>query len=162
MSCPFVTGGVPEHDLGPPPNFLGDIGHPGIGGHQQAGLLSQHLDGPAAFARQFVLVPPDFHPGLGVPPAFRQGIVTFPNARDLREVAKSVPLDRLLVETDCPYLAPVPLRGKRNEPAYVLEVARTIADVKGIGVEEVDAAVTGNFAHLFAGEKRAPTRAATR
>jgi TatD DNase family protein len=77
------------------------------------------------------------------------GIVTFPNAAELREVARTVPLDRLLVETDCPYLAPVPLRGTRNEPAYVIEVARTIADVKGVDREELDAAVSRNFERLL-------------
>lgn len=86
------------------------------------------------------------HAGLYVSFA---GIVTFPNARGLREVAAAVPLDRLLVETDCPYLAPVPWRGKRNEPAHVIEVARTIADLKGVDREEFDAAVTLNFEHLF-------------
>ncbi len=82
------------------------------------------------------------------------GIVTFPNARELREVVKSVPLDRLLVETDCPYLAPVPFRGKRNEPAHVVRVARTIADLKGIDIDAFDAAVTDNFERLFG---RGPT-----
>ncbi len=78
------------------------------------------------------------------------GIVTFQNAGELREVARDVPLDRLLVETDCPYLAPVPFRGKRNEPAHVAQVARTIAELKGIPVDTLDAAVTANFNRLFA------------
>jgi len=65
------------------------------------------------------------------------GIVTFKSARSLREVVRLVPLDRLLIETDCPLLAPVPYRGKRNEPAYVMEVAKTVAEVKGIAGEDV-------------------------
>jgi TatD DNase family protein len=73
------------------------------------------------------------------------GIVTFRKAEDLREVAKHVPLDRLLVETDCPFLAPVPYRGKRNEPAYVVEVARCIAELRGVEVEEVARVTTENF-----------------
>ncbi|MCA1576100.1 MAG: TatD family hydrolase [Acidobacteria bacterium] len=73
------------------------------------------------------------------------GIVTFRKAEDLREIAKNVPLDRLLVETDCPFLAPVPYRGKRNEPAYVVEVARCIAELRGVEVEEVARVTTENF-----------------
>jgi TatD DNase family protein len=73
------------------------------------------------------------------------GIVTFRKAEDLREVARHVPLDRLLVETDCPFLAPVPYRGKRNEPAYVVEVARCIAELRGVEVEEVARVTTENF-----------------
>lgn len=78
------------------------------------------------------------------------GIVTFKNAASLREVAAAVPLDRLLVETDAPYLAPVPHRGKRNEPAYVVHVAETIARIKGVGLEEVARASRENFFRLFA------------
>lgn len=77
------------------------------------------------------------------------GIVTFPNTRALREVAGSVPLDRLLVETDCPYLAPEPFRGSRNEPAHVIEVAETIARLQGMSVGELSDAVTANFRRLF-------------
>lgn len=73
------------------------------------------------------------------------GIVTFRKAEDLREIAKQVPLDRLLVETDCPFLAPVPYRGKRNEPAYVVEVARCIAELRGLELEEVARLTTENF-----------------
>jgi len=73
------------------------------------------------------------------------GIVTFRKAEDLREVARHVPLDRLLVETDCPFLAPVPYRGKRNEPAYVVEVARCIAELRGLELEEVARVTTENF-----------------
>ncbi len=77
------------------------------------------------------------------------GIVTFKNAAALREVARAIPLDRLLVETDAPYLAPVPHRGKRNEPAYVLHVAEEIARVRGVGFETVAAASRENFFRLF-------------
>src|SRR6267143_454403 len=63
------------------------------------------------------------------------GIVTFKKAEDLRTIAAQVPLDRLLIETDCPFLAPVPFRGKRNEPAYVVEVARCLAGIHGLSLE---------------------------
>lgn len=77
------------------------------------------------------------------------GIVTFKNAQDLRDVAAFVPLDRLLIETDSPYLAPVPYRGKTNNPSYVPYVARQIAEVRGLSVEEVAAATSRNFEQLF-------------
>ncbi len=78
------------------------------------------------------------------------GIVTFKNAQALREVARRVPLDRLLIETDCPLLAPVPYRGKRNEPAYVVQVAKTVAEVKGLSLAEMAAITRQNTAVLFA------------
>ncbi len=77
------------------------------------------------------------------------GIVTFKKAEALRSVAKEVPVERLLVETDCPYLAPMPYRGKRNEPAYVVEVARCLADVRGISLGEISQITTENFSTLF-------------
>jgi TatD DNase family protein len=77
------------------------------------------------------------------------GILTFKNAESLREAARHVPLDKLLVETDCPYLAPVPYRGKRNEPAFVVETARKLAEVKGVSLEEIERATDGNFHRLF-------------
>ena len=77
------------------------------------------------------------------------GIVTFKKADELREVAKQVPLDRLLIETDCPYLSPIPHRGKRNEPAYVVEVARCLAGLHGIEVEEIGRVTTENFNRFF-------------
>jgi TatD DNase family protein len=77
------------------------------------------------------------------------GIVTFKSARDLQEVARSVPLDRMLIETDSPYLAPVPYRGKMNQPGYVKHVAEHIATLRGISVEEVAEATTANFFRLF-------------
>jgi TatD DNase family protein len=77
------------------------------------------------------------------------GIITFKNADALREVVSKVPLERILVETDSPYLAPVPHRGKRNEPAYVRFVAQTISGVKGLAVEEIAQATTANVKQLF-------------
>ena len=77
------------------------------------------------------------------------GVLTFKNARDLREVARKVPLDRLLIETDCPYLTPVPFRGRRNEPARVVEVARVLAELHGLENQEMGLITSGNFARLF-------------
>ena len=77
------------------------------------------------------------------------GIVTFKNAADLKEVAKRVPLERMLVETDSPYLAPVPHRGKPNQPAFVKHVAEEIARLRGVAVEAVARATTDNFFRLF-------------
>ncbi|ATJ82243.1 TatD family hydrolase [Halomonas beimenensis] len=77
------------------------------------------------------------------------GIVTFRNAASIRELARRLPLDRLLIETDSPYLAPVPHRGKPNEPAWVVEVAECIAAERGISVEEVAMQTTANFYRLF-------------
>jgi TatD DNase family protein len=77
------------------------------------------------------------------------GIVTFKKADDLRSIAAEVPLDRLLIETDCPFLSPVPYRGKRNEPAYVLEVARCLADLRGVSVDEMGRLTSENFCRLF-------------
>jgi TatD DNase family protein len=77
------------------------------------------------------------------------GIVTFPRALELKEVAKMVPLDRLLIETDSPFLAPVPHRGKRNEPAYVARVAEVIADLRGTTVEAIGSATDQNHVRLF-------------
>jgi TatD DNase family protein len=77
------------------------------------------------------------------------GIVTFRNAEDLREVARFVPLDSCLIETDSPYLAPVPYRGKVNNPAYVPHVAAAVAQVKGLSIEEVAHATSANFERLF-------------
>lgn len=79
------------------------------------------------------------------------GILTFKTAADLREIARFVPLDRCLIETDSPYLAPVPYRGKTNSPAYVPFVARQIAELKGLPVEDIAAATTANFGRLFTG-----------
>lgn len=77
------------------------------------------------------------------------GIITFKNAEEIRAVARQVPLDRLLVETDSPYLAPVPYRGKQNQPAYVHEVCEYVATLKGVSVEEFAQITTQNFERLF-------------
>ncbi len=77
------------------------------------------------------------------------GIVSFKNAADLREVAKFAPMDRILIETDSPYLAPVPHRGKTNEPSFVPHVAKVIAQEKGVGVEEIGIQTSANFDRLF-------------
>lgn len=77
------------------------------------------------------------------------GIVTFKNATTIKDVARTVPLERMLIETDSPYLAPVPYRGKQNEPSYVPHVAVEIARLRGISVEEVAEATTRNFFSLF-------------
>ncbi|MBC7933218.1 MAG: TatD family hydrolase [Rubrivivax sp.] len=77
------------------------------------------------------------------------GNVTFKKAENLREVARAIPLERLLVETDCPFLAPVPLRGRRNEPAFVVETARFLAGLRGIGPDELGRITSENFARFF-------------
>jgi len=77
------------------------------------------------------------------------GIVTFKKALELKEVAKHIPLERMLIETDSPYLAPVPFRGKLNQPGYVKHVAEEIAKLRGISVEEVGEATSANFRKLF-------------
>src|SRR5438105_7229023 len=77
------------------------------------------------------------------------GIITFKNAQDLRDVAAFVPADRLLIETDSPYLAPVPFRGKQNNPSYVPYVAKQVAEVRKITVEEVGRVTSANFDRLF-------------
>ena len=82
------------------------------------------------------------------------GIVTFKNAAIVKEVAQKCPLDRLLVETDSPYLAPVPYRGKPNEPAYVRYVAEEVAKLRSISIDQVHQATTDNFFSLFKGAKR--------
>jgi TatD DNase family protein len=83
------------------------------------------------------------------------GVVTFKKSEALRAIAKSVPLDRLLVETDAPFLAPEPYRGKINEPSYVVHTARTLAEVKGVTPDELAAVTTANFFRLF-GKVRPP------
>lgn len=77
------------------------------------------------------------------------GIITFRNAAELRDVVKKVPLDRILIETDAPYLAPVPHRGKKNEPKFVVDVAQCVADLKGISIEKLAEITTDNFHRLF-------------
>ena len=83
-----------------------------------------------------------FHIGIG-------GIVTYPNAKDVQDVAHEVPMERLLIETDCPWLTPQFRRGKRNEPAYVLSVAEKIAELRNSTTEEIGEITTNNFNTLF-------------
>jgi TatD DNase family protein len=77
------------------------------------------------------------------------GILTFKNSNALRDIAAELPADRVLVETDAPYLAPLPYRGKRNEPAYVVETAKVLAETRGVTVEEINRLTTENFFSLF-------------
>lgn len=82
------------------------------------------------------------------------GIVTFKNAKQVQDVAREIPLEHLMIETDAPFLAPAPHRGQVNEPSYVVFVAKKIAELKGIGVEEVATVTTQNFARFAAGQLR--------
>ena len=77
------------------------------------------------------------------------GIITFRNAHDVRAVFEAAPLDRIIIETDCPYLAPVPMRGRRNEPEYVLHVARYLADLKGVSPDVFNKVIQNNSLTLF-------------
>jgi TatD DNase family protein len=77
------------------------------------------------------------------------GMLTFPKAHNLRQVAQAVPMDRLLIETDAPYLAPVPFRGKRNEPAFVVETAKALAAVKQVSLDAVARCTAENYQRLF-------------
>lgn len=103
------------------------------------GVFHCFSGGPAEAARALAT---GFH--LSIP-----GIATFPKAAELRDAARDVPVDRLLVETDSPYLAPVPFRGKRNEPAYVARVLDLLAAERGVTPAELSAATDANFAALF-------------
>jgi TatD DNase family protein len=77
------------------------------------------------------------------------GILTFPRSSELRDIARDIPADRMLVETDAPYLAPVPFRGKRNEPGYVAHTAKMLADIRGLAAEALADLTTANFRRLF-------------
>jgi TatD DNase family protein len=77
------------------------------------------------------------------------GNVTFPKAGQIRDAARQVPLDRMFIETDCPFLAPVPHRGKRNEPAFVVETARRIGELRGLGADELGQQTSANFYEFF-------------
>jgi TatD DNase family protein len=82
------------------------------------------------------------------------GNITFPKAQNIRDAASMVPLDRMFIETDCPYLAPAPHRGQRNEPAFVVEVARQIGELRGVDPEEIGQQTTTNFCTFFRLTKR--------
>ncbi len=96
--------------------------------------------GSYEMAKEFIKL--GFYISLGGP-------VTFKNAKEPKLIAKEIPLDKLLIETDCPFLAPTPFRGKRNESAYVKYVCEEIANIRGISFEEVDRATTANAKNLF-------------
>lgn len=102
---------------------------------KETGVVMHCFSGSPEFALECVRE--GFYIALG-------GVVTFKNAKKAKEVAKAVPLDRLLLETDAPYMAPVPFRGKENQPAYVKIVAQEIADLRGISFEEIEQATTAN------------------
>lgn len=107
--------------------------------HGMGGIMHCFSGGPAEAQRALDL---GFYLSFG-------GIVTFPKALDLQAAAKEAPVDRILVETDSPYLAPVPKRGKRNEPALVVHTARKLADLRGQSLEEVSLVTTENFRRLM-------------
>jgi TatD DNase family protein len=114
--------------------------------HWRGGGIMHCFTGDEVQARQALDL--GFHLSFG-------GVLTFPKADAVRQAARIVPEDRILVETDCPYLAPVPHRGKRNEPAFVVETARRLAEVRGVTLEALAGATTRNFEHLlFAGRVR--------
>ena len=131
-------------------NIHGYVHVTGTSGSQVQVTIEKHIyadsseamhcfTGDAAQARQALDL--GFHLSFG-------GVLTFPKAEGLREAAKITPEDRLLVETDCPYLAPVPYRGTRNEPAFVVETARRLAQVRGVTPEAIAACTTRNFRAL--------------
>ena len=103
------------------------------------GIIHCFSGGPAEAAQALDL---GFHLAFG-------GVITFPKAEPLREAARLAPEDRLLIETDAPYLAPVPKRGKRNEPAYIVETARKLAEVRGVAPERIAEVTTANFDRLL-------------
>ena len=108
--------------------------------HWQGGGIMHCFTGDESQARQALDL--GFHLGFG-------GVLTFPKAEAVRRAARIAPDDRILVETDCPYLAPVPHRGKRNEPAFVVETARRLAEVRGVTMDAVAESTTRNFEQLL-------------
>jgi TatD DNase family protein len=112
-----------------------------LGPRENAGVFHSFTE-DAAYGRRAV--------ELGYAVSF-SGMITFRAAENIRAAAAGLPLDAMLVETDTPYLAPVPHRGKPCEPAFVVETAKKLAEVKGVGVEEVARVTTANFERLFAG-----------
>jgi TatD DNase family protein len=114
-------------------------------------LREEHAQGAFAFLLHCFSSGPDLARGavaLGGYVSF-SGILTFPKSPELRALAAELPADRLLVETDSPYLAPVPLRGKRCEPGYVVHTAKVLAEARGLGIAELEALTTANFFRLF-------------
>lgn len=111
-----------------------------LGGGAEVGGIIHCFTGTAEFAEAAV--------DMGFLVSF-SGVLTFKKAEDLRAIAARLPLDRLLVETDCPYLAPIPHRGRRNEPAYVRATAECMAEIRGVSLEEIALATTTNFRRLF-------------
>jgi TatD DNase family protein len=109
------------------------------------GGIMHCFTGDAAQARQ--ALDRGFHLSFG-------GVLTFPKAESVREAARLTPDERLLVETDCPYLAPVPHRGKRNEPAFMVETVRRLAEVRGSSPEQIAELTTANFERLFTPDRR--------
>ncbi|NPC94934.1 TatD family hydrolase [Bacillus sp. WMMC1349] len=109
-------------------------------GAEQVGGIMHCFTGSAEIARECIDM--NFYISFGGP-------ITFKNAKKPKEVAKQIPIDRVLIETDCPYLTPHPFRGKRNEPSYVKFVAEQIAELKGLTYEEVAAKTTENAKKLF-------------
>jgi TatD DNase family protein len=112
-------------------------------------VLGEHWSGRAGIVHCFTGTPEQARQALdlGFHLAFG-GVMTFPKAESVREAARMTPEDRLLLETDAPYLAPVPHRGKRNEPAYTAHTARKLAEVRGVPVEQIARATTANFERL--------------
>ena len=102
------------------------------------GIIHCFSEGPAEAEQALAM---GFHISLG-------GIVTFPKATKIQEAAKMIPADRLLIETDAPFLAPVPKRGKRNEPAYIVETARKVAELRGVTPDEIAFLTANNFHRL--------------
>ncbi len=105
-----------------------------------AGGIMHCFSGDADLAKVFIQM--GFY--ISIP-----GVVTYKNAKKLQQVAREIPLEKMLIETDCPFLAPVPYRGKRNEPSYVKHTAQTIADIRGIPYEELAEHTTRNAISLF-------------
>ncbi len=117
------------------------------GGTERAPAVLHCFTGGGAFADRLL--------ELGLVISFA-GILTFNNAASLRDIAAHLPLERLLIETDSPYLAPVPYRGRENQPAYVVRVAETLAQVRGVGLETVADATFANATRFFANDRPQP------
>ncbi len=124
-----------------------------LGGHDMAGILREESGQGAfpgvlhCFSSSRALAETALELGLYIS---LSGIITFKNAGDLRDIARDVPIDRLLVETDAPFLAPVPKRGKRNEPGFVVHTARAAAEIKGVPEDKFARITSDNFFRLFA------------